>query len=65
VRISKETGALVGRTALRLRNSANAPDADARTTLEDFRSKQATDFVAGELRGAFLIEWPAPDESNP
>jgi len=119
-RISKETGAVVGRTALRLRNSANAPDANARTALEDFRSRievgaaepperferrtdgsarymkaivmqpqclachgqnlaepvsaaigehypedQATDFVAGELRGAFLIEWLAPDKSNP
>jgi len=119
-RLSNETGALVGRTALRLRNSANAPDASAQAVLEDFRSRieagatepperfergtdgsarymkaivmqpqclachgqnlaepvsaaigdrypedQATGFVAGELRGAFLIEWPAPGEPNP
>jgi hypothetical protein len=118
--LSNETGALVGRTALRLRNSANAPDAGARAVLEDFRSRleagatepperfergtdgsarymkaivmqpqclachgqdlaepvsaaieerypedQATGFVAGELRGAFLIEWPAPNVFRP
>ncbi|WP_428101118.1 Tll0287-like domain-containing protein [Candidatus Rariloculus sp.] len=116
-RISEQAGAGVGRTALRLRNPDNAPDADARTVLTMFErdlaagapappqqfdtradgsarfmsaivtqplcltchgseiapevaaeiarhypEDQATGFTAGDLRGAFLIEWPAPDE---
>jgi hypothetical protein len=28
---------------------------------ERYPEDQATGFVAGELRGAFLIEWPAPN----
>lgn len=35
-RLSAETGARVGRTALRVRNPANQPDADARAVLERF-----------------------------
>ncbi|MEW6167252.1 MAG: DUF3365 domain-containing protein, partial [Pseudomonadota bacterium] len=115
-RLSAQSGARVSRTALRLRNSANAPDRPAREVLEDFRhvlaadaaepperfesrpgggarymkailtqpqclachgaqvspeveaalarhypGDQATGFAAGELRGAFLIDWPSPE----
>lgn len=114
--ISAQAGASVGRTALRLRNPDNAPDADARAVLTTFESElaagaspplehfetrpdgsarymgaivtqglcltchgsgiaaevaatiadhypadQATGFAAGDLRGAFIIEWPASD----
>lgn len=115
-RLSTENGARVGRTALRTRNPANAPDEDARSVLEALRSRladgedpagvesfrifddgsarylraigtqplclgchgesiapdiaaaiaghypddTATGFRPGELRGAFLIDWPAP-----
>lgn len=116
-RLSEQTGASVGRTALRIRNSDNAPDEDARTVLAAFErdlatgaattpehfetksdgsarymsaivtqplclvchgselapevaaaidrhypSDRATGFAVGDLRGAFVIEWPAPDE---
>lgn len=112
--LSRETGANVGRTALRVRNPANAPDALERAVLEEFQrtvqagsptperfdaapdgsarymkailtqpmclachgpslapevkaalathypSDQATGFAAGDLRGAFVVEWPRP-----
>jgi hypothetical protein len=114
-RFSAETGADVGRTALRVRNPDNAPDAGAQAVLEDFADRvaagatmpiehfeprtadggmrymsaivlqplcatchgatlapavaeavaeryphdAATGFEVGELRGAFLIDWPA------
>jgi hypothetical protein len=114
-RLSTESGAQVGRTALRTRNDGNAPDEDARRVLEAFRSRladgedaagvesfrmfedgsarylkaigtqplclvchgeniapdiaaaiaenyptdTATGFSVGELRGAFVIDWPA------
>ena len=113
-RLSAQTGARVGRTALRLRNPDNAPDADARTVLavferdlaagatappehfearpdggarymsaivaqplcatchgaeiapevttaiaEHYPSDRATGFAVGDLRGAFIVEWPA------
>lgn len=114
--LSARSGARVGRTALRIRNPSNAPDQDARATLEGFQralesgaapetlerfevrpdgsarymkailaqppclachgteipapvqaalkqhypQDQATGFRAGDLRGAFLIDWPAP-----
>jgi hypothetical protein len=113
--LSAQSGARVGRTALRIRNPANAPDADARAALEGFQralaggaepqslerfevrpdgsarymkaimaqpsclachgtelsapveaalrrhysQDRATGFRAGDLRGAFLIDWPA------
>ena len=115
-RLSGQAGARVGRTALRVRNPGNAPDADARSVMTAFQrdlaaeaaapppehfetrhdgsarymsaivtqplcvvchgaelapevaaaigrhypSDQATGFVVGELRGAFVVEWPAP-----
>ncbi|MEQ1438536.1 DUF3365 domain-containing protein [Fontimonas sp. SYSU GA230001] len=114
-RLSAESGAGVGRTALRLRNPANAPDAAERAVLEEFAAQrqhaadapaqedfaraadgsarymrvivtqppclachgatladavrsalaqqypqdQATGFAVGDLRGAFVIRWPA------
>jgi hypothetical protein len=113
-RLSTSAGARVGRTALKVRNPANAPDAAARATLESFAaawrpdasapperfmlaadgsarymraiptqplcvvchgtaiapdvaaaiaarypSDAATGFEAGDLRGAFVIDWPA------
>lgn len=113
--LSAQSGARVGRTALRIRNPANAPDEDARAALERFQNAlaggaapetlerfaarpdggarymkaiiaqppclachgteisapvqaalkrhypedRATGFRAGDLRGAFLIDWPA------
>lgn len=118
-RASAESGADVGRTALRVRNPDNAPDADAARVLERFRAEvaagagaapehyrvredgsarymraivlnppcatchgaslapavvealrehypedRATGFEVGELRGAFVIDWPA-EESAP
>jgi len=113
--LSAQSGARVGRTALRIRNPANAPDVDARAALERFQNAlaggaapetlerfaarpdgsarymkaiiaqppclachgteisaavqaalkqhypqdRATGFRAGDLRGAFLIDWPA------
>ena len=113
-RLSEEAGARVGRTALKVRNPDNAPDAAAHTVLtaferglaagatvppehfetrpdgsarylraivtqplclgchgselapevaaavaEHYPTDQATGFGLGDLRGAFLIEWPA------
>lgn len=115
---SAASGAEVGRTALRVRNPDNAPDAEAAAVLREFQEKlsadaelplehvetqddgglrymraivleplcaschgttlapeveeavaerypqdRATDFEVGDLRGAFLIDWPA--QGNP
>lgn len=113
--LGTQTGATLGRTALRVRNPANAADAWQRQTLEDFAQRlqsgapatgierfdigedggahyaraivtetpclachgthlppavrealalrypqdEATGFAAGELRGAFIVDWPA------
>jgi hypothetical protein len=116
--LSRETGAGVGRTALRVRNPANAADSGERAVLEEFQravragapaperfdaapdgtarymkailtqpmclachgptlapevkaalathypSDQATGFAVGDLRGAFVVEWPRPMEGN-
>ena len=119
-RLSAQTGASVGRTALRLRNPDNAPDAGARDAMtaferdlaagatappehfetrpdgsarymraivtqplcvtchgsqiapqvaaavsEHYPADRATGFAVGDLRGAFIIEWPAPHQSIP
>ena len=113
-RLSAQAGARVGRTALRIRNPDNAPDAAARAVLAAFErdlaagatappehfearadgsarymsaivtqplcvtchgseiapevaaaisghypADQATGFAPGDLRGAFIVEWPA------
>ena len=115
-RLSVQADARVGRTALRIRNPDNAPDADARTVLAAFErdlasgatappehfeerpdgsarymsaivtqplcvtchgsdivpevaaaisrhypADQATGFAVGDLRGAFIVEWPASE----
>lgn len=112
--LSNNTGALVARTALKVRNPDNKPDAAARAVLEEFAADidagateppeqferradgsarymkaiimqpmclachgkelapavqaaitesypqdEATGFAAGDLRGAFIIEWPS------
>jgi len=114
-RLSSETPARIGRTALKIRNPANRADPDAMAVLEAFQQSiqkgaseppehfatapdgsarymkaiitqpmclachgselstevksvialhypqdEATGFAAGELRGAFIIDWPAP-----
>lgn len=119
-RMSAESGASVSRTALRLRNPENAPDADLVEVLEQLRARvesaeslpieyfgsnprggvrylraivleplcvtchgtvlapdlaaavtarypgdRATGFEPGELRGAFLIDWPPDAEIAP
>ena len=116
IRLSEQAGASVGRTALRIRNPDNAPDASARDVMAAFErdlaegatappehfetrpdgsarymsaivtqplcvtchgsdiapevatavtqhypADQATGFAVGDLRGAFVIEWPAPE----
>jgi hypothetical protein len=118
--LSAEAGVRVARTALKVRNPANAPDANARAALEDFQrqlragllspperfdsaadgsarylraiitqplctvchgpdvtadvkmaimqrypSDEATGFEVGDLRGAFVVEWPAHEASPP
>ncbi|MAT83239.1 MAG: hypothetical protein CMD39_03010 [Gammaproteobacteria bacterium] len=118
-RASAQAGARVARTALRVRNPANAPDSDAARVLEEFSRQvaageampvehigpgpnggtrymraivlqplcatchgatlappvaeavaarypddRAVGFEVGELRGAFLIDWPA-EEATP
>ena len=41
-RASEQTGWRVGRTALKVRNSANTPDAWERRVLEDFEKRKAS-----------------------
>jgi len=54
-RLSSESGATVGRTALRVRNPANAPDELQRTLLEQFSSELASGKFASPLEAAFEI----------
>lgn len=54
-RLSKESGADVGRTALRVRNPANAPDALETLLLEQFRSELASGGFQLPLQAAFEI----------
>jgi hypothetical protein len=53
--LSKESGATVGRTALRVRNPANAPDALERALLEQFAEELASGKFTGPLEAAFEI----------
>jgi hypothetical protein len=55
-RLSAESGARVGRTALKLRNSANAPDDLQRAVLEQFADDLASGRVEGPLEAAFEIK---------
>jgi hypothetical protein len=54
-RLSAESGAVVGRTALRVRNPANAPDELQRAVLEQFRTELASGRFEGPLEAAFEI----------
>ncbi len=118
--VGNEAGVRVWRTALKLRNPANAPDEGARAVLDDFSTRlaagegadtlehfergtdgsarymkaivtqppcetchgpvlaepvrkalaerypadQATGFVAGDLRGAVVVDWPANEGAD-
>jgi hypothetical protein len=53
--LSKDSGAIVGRTALRVRNPANAPDALERALLEQFSEELASGQFTGPLEAAFEI----------
>lgn len=54
-RLSSESGATVGRTALRVRNPANAPDALQSAILEQFRAELASGRFQAPLEAAFEI----------
>jgi len=53
--LSAKSGAVVGRTALRVRNPANAPDDLQRAVLEQFSGELASGQFAGPLEAAFEI----------
>jgi len=53
--LSAKSGAVVGRTALRVRNPANAPDDLQRAVLEQFSEELASGKFAGPLEAAFEI----------
>jgi len=55
-RLSAESGARVGRTALRVRNAGNAPDDLERAVLEQFAGDLAAGRVEGPLEAAFEIK---------
>ena len=55
-RLSAESGARVGRTALRVRNAGNAPDDLERAVLEQFAGDMASGRVEGPLEAAFEIK---------
>lgn len=55
-RLSAQSGARVGRTALKVRNAANAPDDLQRAVLEQFASDMAAGRVEGPLEAAFEIK---------
>jgi len=55
-RLSAESGARVGRTALRVRNAGNAPDDLERAVLEQFAGDLAAGGVEGPLEAAFEIK---------
>ncbi|RPI12996.1 MAG: DUF3365 domain-containing protein [Lysobacterales bacterium] len=54
-RLSEESGARVGRTALKVRNSANAPDGLERAVLEQFSTELASGKFTPPLEAAFEI----------
>ena len=54
-RLSSESGATAGRTALRVRNPANAPDALQSAILEQFRAELASGRFQAPLEAAFEI----------
>lgn len=52
-RLSAQSGATVGRTALKVRNSANAPDELQRILLDQFATELASGKFQGPLEAAF------------
>ncbi len=54
-RLSDESGARVGRTALKVRNPANAPDGLQRAVLEQFSTELASGKFSPPLEAAFEI----------
>jgi hypothetical protein len=55
-KLSAETGWRVGRTALRLRNPANAPDPAERAALQDFVKRAAAGEPLDKMESAFEAE---------
>jgi hypothetical protein len=55
-RLSAESGARVGRTALRVRNASNVPDELQRAVLEQFAGDLASGKIEGPLEAAFEIK---------
>jgi hypothetical protein len=55
-KLSQESGAKVGRTALRVRNPANAPDGLERDVLEQFSAELASGKAEGPLEAVFEID---------
>ena len=55
-RLSAESGARVGRTALKVRNAGNAPDELERAVLQQFAGDMASGRVEGPLEAAFEIK---------
>lgn len=53
--LSAKSGASVGRTALKVRNGANAPDEIERAVLEQFRADLASGKVSGPLEAVFEV----------
>jgi len=51
--LSEQSGARVGRTALRVRNPSNAPDDQQRSVLEQFSAELASGKVEGPLEAVF------------
>lgn len=54
-RLSVQTGATVGRTAMKVRNPANAPDGMQRILLDQFASELASGKFQGPLEAAFEL----------
>jgi len=54
--LAAQTGWQVGRTALRLRNPGNAPDAWERAVLEDFERRHAAGAEAATLSAASVVQ---------
>lgn len=54
--LSEESGAQVGRTALRVRNPANAPDDTEREVLEQFSTELSSGKAQGPLEAVFEID---------
>lgn len=55
-RLSKESGAIVSRTALRVRNAANAPDGLQRAVLEQFAAELASGRFTPPLEAVYEVK---------